>query len=431
MTEASGGGVTRRRFLGGLGLAGGGLGIAAAFTGGSAAGAVLGLVDRSPDGRSEQAAGAVSTPGRVVPFRGRHQAGIITPAQDRLVFGAFDVVTDSAGALRDVLDAWTIAAEAMTQGRPVPGDDGSPHAPPTDTGEAIGLPPAALTVTIGYGPRLFARFGLATRRPSALAELPPLPGDRLDPARCGGDICIQACSDDPQVAFHAVRNVTRLGRGVVVLRWLQLGFGRTSSTTTGQQTPRNLMGFKDGTRNLRADDTAALDRHVWIGTETDQPWLIGGSYLVARRIRMLIEAWDRASLSEQERVIGRRKVSGAPLTGSREYDPPDFSAVRAGELVIPSDAHIRLASPEHNAGRRMLRRGYSYTDGIDLSTGELDAGLFFISFHKDPATFIAVQRILGTQDALREYIVHTGSALFVCPPGLPDGESWGRQLFGA
>ena len=191
------------------------------------------------------------------------------------------------------------------------------------------------------------------------------------------------------------------------------------------------MGFKDGTRNIRSDDTAGLDQHVWVGPEADQPWMRGGSYLVARRIRMFLETWDRDRLSDQQNVFGRSKADGAPLTGHAEDDEPDYAALDAtGSPLIPADAHIRLASPENNAGLRILRRGYSYTDGIDADTGTLDAGLFFIAFQNDPARFVTLQRRLGTQDALNEYIRHVGSGLFACPAGLTaPGERWGAALF--
>ena len=294
------------------------------------------------------------------------------------------------------------------------------------------MPPASLTLTVGFGPGLFdRRFGLASRRPDALAPLPALPGDELEPNRSGGDLAVQACADDPQVAFHAVRNLARVGRGIVTMRWFQLGFGRTSSTSTAQSTPRNLMGFKDGTRNIKGEDTAALEAHVWVGRESDQAWMRGGSYLVVRRIRMLIESWDRGTLADQEAVFGRTKDVGAPLTGRTEFDVPDFRAVRDGEPVIADDAHVRLASPENNGGLRILRRGYSYTDGIDPATGQLDAGLVFLAYQKDPRTqFVPLQRRLGRADALNEYIRHTGSALFACPPGVTAaGDWWGRALF--
>lgn len=367
----------------------------------------------------------------LVPFRGPHQAGIATPAQDRLAFAAFDVTSTSRAELVDLLRRWTLAAERMTRGEPVGAVDGSEHYVPADTGEATGLPAANLTITIGFGPGLFdSRFGLAARRPAALRELPRFAGDELDPRISGGDLCIQACADDPQVAFHAVRNLNRIGFGVTAMRWFQLGFGRTSSTTPSQQTPRNLMGFKDGTRNVNGDKPADLDAHVWVGPNSDQAWLTGGSYLVSRKIRMGIESWDRDRIGDQEAVFGRSKVEGAPLTGKQERDEPDLAAKAAdGTPVIPADAHIRLAAPESNNGAKILRRGYSFTDGVDPVTGQLDAGLFFICFQSDPATgFIPVQRNLAT-DALNEYIKHTSSALFACPPGPADGQFWGQQLF--
>ncbi|HEX5494602.1 MAG TPA: iron uptake transporter deferrochelatase/peroxidase subunit, partial [Mycobacteriales bacterium] len=375
-----------------------------------------------------------------VPFHGEHQAGVATPTQDRLVFAAFDV-TGSRAMVAAMLRRWTTAAERMTAGHPVggsrddSGDDpgeGEPLAPPVDTGEAAGLPPSRLTLTVGLGPSLFdGRFGLAARRPAALADLPPLPGDELDPARSGGDLCVQACADDPQVAFHAVRNLARIARGTAHLRWLQLGFGRTSTTSDTQSTPRNLMGFKDGTNNIHGEDTAAMNRFVWVA-QTDQPWMAGGSYLVVRRIRMLIESWDRASLGEQERVVGRRKSTGAPLGRTREADRVDLTARDPdGDPVVPADAHIRLAAPAANGGERILRRGYSYTDGADPLTGELDAGLFFACFQRDPRRqFVPIQRRLGAHDAMTEYIKHTGSAVFACPPGLRPGQWWAQALLG-
>ena len=380
---------------------------------------------------SGSAGSAGSGDASVVAFRGAHQAGIVTPAQDRLAFAAFDITSTSPDDVRSMLETWTAAAEAMAHGNQVPGGATNPAAPPADTGEALGLPASALTITIGFGPSLFDdRFGLAARRPAALAELPALPGDFLQPEISNGDLCIQACANDPQVAFHAMRNLARLGRGTAVMRWSQLGFGRTSSTGSDQATPRNLMGFKDGTRNIKSDQTDVLDQHVWVGDDTDQPWMKGGSYLVSRRIRMLIEAWDRDYLADQENVFGRFKSSGAPLTGKTEFDTPDLTKTDAGKLVIPATAHIHLASRETNDGVQILRRGYSYTDGIDPATGELDAGLFFIAFQNDPAThFVALQRKLGANDNLNEYIKHTSSAVFACPPGLSAGQSWASPLF--
>lgn len=409
--------LTRRVFLGGSALLGAG----------AAAGAVGGVVSVRQEGTSNADHGAP------VPFFGPHQAGIDTAAQDRLAFAAFDVTATKASDVQELLREWTRASIAMCAGSLVPGSSTQQDAPPADTGEAQDLPPAKLTVTAGLGPSLFDdRFGLAGRKPAALQAIPPLPRDDLDPERSNGDIGIQACSNDPQVAFHAIRNLARIGRGVVSMRWSQLGFGRTSSTSSSQATPRNLMGFKDGTRNVHAEETAEMDRYVWVGDETDQAWMHGGSYVVTRRIRMHIEGWDRDFLQDQEQVIGRVKVSGAPLGGRAEFDTPDFTAKGSdGELVIPVDAHVRLAAHEQNDGLRILRRGYSFTDGTDPVTGELDAGLFFICYQKDPRTqFVPLQRKLGRGDALNEYIEHNSSAVFACPPGIRDSSDyWASALF--
>jgi len=367
---------------------------------------------------SEEGTGAV-------PFYGEHQAGIATPAQDRLHFAAFDLLSEDPAELRGLMREWTVAAAEASAGEMVGNVNEVPLAPPEDTGETVGLLPSRLTVTFGFGPGLFDRpgLGLGGRRPAALRPLPPLPGDELDPGESSGDICIQACSDDPQIAFHAVRNLARIGRGTVAMRWSQLGFGRTASTSRSQDTPRNLMGMKDGTANIRAEDTEAMDRFVWVGSD-GPAWMRGGTYLVARRIRMLLEAWDRAPLQDQERTIGRHKYSGAPLGGEDEFEPLPLEAERNGHPVIPPDAHVRLAS----AGARILRRGYSFTDGVDESLGELEAGLFFISFQRNPEQFVAIQRRLGSMDALNEYIKHVGSALFAVPPGADPGGYVGEPL---
>ena len=419
--ERNGSGVRRRGFLvGGLGAAA----AAAAFSVGlDACSGSKGSTAASPSAESAESG--------IVPFYGTNQAGIATPAQPRLAFASFDVNASDRDDLRQMLTLWTAAAAAMTRGQLVPGGSTNENAPPADTGEAFGLSPGNLTITIGYGPGLFdGRFGLAGKRPELLQELPPLPNANLDPQYVGGDIAVQACSDDPIVAFHALRDLARIGIGTVSMRWMQIGFGSTARSSA-PATPRNLLGFKDGTRNVDGADTELMRDHVWIGDETDQPWLRDGSFLVTRRIRMFIENWDRDRLGDQEDVIGRSKASGAPLTGHTEFDPPDFTARAAGgELVIPEDAHIRLASPDHNQGLRLRRRGYSYTDGIDPVRGSLLGGLFFVSYMKSPEQFITLQRVLGHNDALNEYIQHTGSGVFVCPPGLREGQAWSGQLFG-
>jgi len=387
------------------------------------AGAVVGRVTAPEPGGGD----------RVVAFRGDHQAGVVTPAQDRLHFVTFDVTTRDRDELIAMLKTWTAMAERMTAGLEATEDgatgDGA-YRPPSDTGEALDLAPSGLTLTIGFGPSLFDdRFGLAPLKPAALEDLPHFPADNLDPARSGGDIAVQACADDPQVAVHAIRNLARVAFGTASVRWSQLGFGRTSSTSTAQVTPRNLFGFKDGTNNIKAEDPTALAESVWVGSGDDQPWLAGGTYLVARRIRMLIEVWDRAVLGEQEAVIGRDKREGAPLGRDREFDELDLESNGPDGPLVPVDAHVRLASAQHLGGLRILRRGYNFTDGSD-GFGHLDAGLFFIAYCRDPlAHFVPRQMELARHDAMNEYIQHVGSAVFACPPGLREGEYWGRTLF--
>jgi deferrochelatase/peroxidase EfeB len=414
------GGLTRRGFLGTVGAAG----ALGAVTFGADA---LGVVPPAADASVPNGAAAA------VPFHGAHQAGIVTPAQDRLLFASFDVITDDRAELVDVLRQWTRASRRMTAGQPVGTDNTDQDAPPDDTGEAMGLGPAALTLTFGFGASLFDRagdpFGIAAQKPAALAPLPTFAGDEIEPERSDGDIGVQACANDPQITFHAIRNLARIGRGVVALRWSQSGFGRTSSTDSQQSTPRNLMGFKDGTNNLVAEDTTALREHVWVADGDEPAWMRGGSYLVTRRIRMLLEVWDRSTLADQEQTIGRIKGSGAPLGGTREHDTVPLATKLGGEPVIPVDAHIRLAAPATNDGIRLLRRGYSFTDGIDPVTNQLDSGLFFAAYQRDPARgFVAVQERLAT-DALNEYIRHTSSALFACPPGVATGGFVGETLF--
>ncbi|MGJ6966080.1 iron uptake transporter deferrochelatase/peroxidase subunit [Streptosporangium sp. G11] len=383
----------------------------------------------------EPAPARVASASDAVPFYGEHQAGIVTPAQDRLHFVSFDVTTGKKAELAELLQEWTAAAARMTQGREAGtfgAIGGQPEAPPDDTGEALGLPASGLTLTVGFGGSLFDdRFGLASRRPAALADLPHLPGDALLPEISGGDLCVQACAHDPQVAVHAIRNLARIGFGRVSVRWSQLGFGRTSSTSRSQATPRNLMGFKDGTSNLKLEDVALLREQLWVGPGDGSDWMTGGSYLVTRKIRMMVETWDRAPLAEQEQIFGRDKGEGAPLGRKAEFDVIDFDAKGPdGEALIKDDAHVRLAHPSHNGGARLLRRGYNYVDGSD-GLGRLDAGLFFIAYQRDPhRQFVTVQRSLAGKDSLNEYIKHVSSGLFACPPGVRDaGDYWGRALF--
>ncbi|BBY57534.1 peroxidase [Mycolicibacterium sarraceniae] len=390
-------------------------------------------------GRASAADAHISGLDKPVPFRGEHQAGIVTPAQDRMHFATFDVTTDSKADVVAMLKEWTGMAERMTAGEEAVHDGAiglNPYAPPSDTGEALGLPPSQLTLTIGFGPTFFLkdgkdRFGIAGLKPQLLENLPKFPNETMDPARCGGDIVVQACANDPQVAVHAIRNLARVGFGTVAVRYSQLGFGRTSSTTREQATPRNLFGFKDGTNNIKSDETDALAQQVWVAKGDGPEWMTGGSYMISRRIRMRIESWDRTTLLEQERVIGRQKGSGAPNGLKQEFEELNLDLVdNKNTPLIDVNAHVRLASHQHLNGIRILRRGYNFTDGSD-GFGHLDAGLFFIAFVRNPVTqFIPMQMELARRDALNEYITHNGSAIFAIPPGLRDGDYWGSTLLG-
>jgi deferrochelatase/peroxidase EfeB len=310
---------------------------------------------------------------------------------------------------------------------------GDPESPPEDTGEALDLPASGLTITIGFGHRLFERAGidrfeLAAARPPELAPLPAFAGDALQPVTSHGDLGLQVCANDPQVAFHALRNLARIAMDRASVRWSLAGFGRTSRTSAEQSTPRNLLGFKDGTANILGDDQAGLDEHVWLPSASQPAWLAGGTYLIVRRIEMLIEDWDREPLSSQQSIIGRTKGAGGPLSGGEEFAAPDFAAKVDGKDAIDRASHLRLAHPANNNGVRILRRGYNYVGGIHPD-GRLDAGLMFIAFQRSPTQFIAIQRSLAT-DKLNDYIRHIGSAMFAVPPGASEGGFVGETLLG-
>jgi deferrochelatase/peroxidase EfeB len=297
-----------------------------------------------------------------------------------------------------------------------------------------------LTITVGFGAGLFStggtdRYGLAAQRPAALVDLPRFPGDALVADESGGDLFLQACADDPQVAFHAVRSIARIAPDVATLRWTQVGY---SPSNTGG-TPRNLMGFKDGTMNSNAHPPADLDATMWVGAEGPE-WMRGGSYLVYRRIRIALEHWDRLAPSQQEQVIGRHKDSGAPLGQQDEFAALELSATNPhGTLLIPAEAHVRLAAPESNQGAVIVRRAFSYNSGTTPFTErwppwrqalEYNAGLLFLAYQKDPRTaFVPIFSRLAITDALNQFTTHTASAIFAVPPGATAPGDWiGRTL---
>ncbi|MCV7198112.1 iron uptake transporter deferrochelatase/peroxidase subunit [Mycobacterium angelicum] len=414
--------VSRRRMLGGAvwaGLAGAAVGAAGGGVAGYAAASEKKHTgdDDTVDLR------------RSYPFYGQvHQGGIATQPQRYCVFMSFSLAAGAGRSqLQSLLARWSAAAAVLQQGNPVGAVQPSVEVqPPADTGEAFGLSPASLTVTVGLGPSVFGdRFGLAARKPALFSDLPPLNGDNLDPRLHGGDLSVQACADDPQVCYHATRNLTRLGRNIVSPLWQVLGFGRASAGP-GQSTPRNLLGFKDGTRNVSSD--AEYSRFVWVDN-SDQAWMNGGTYQVARKIRMLLETWDTDRVGNQQQIFGRTKQEGAPLSGKAEFDTPDFGAKDAdGKPVIDPLSHIGLAARENNDGIMIRRRSYNYTDGLD-ATGQLNAGLLFISYQNNPQNFIRLQNRLGANDLLNEYIRHIGSAIFAVPPAPSQGHYIGQALF--
>ena len=369
------------------------------------------------------AAAAVASPfGMHQPGIGSHAAG-----QDHTYFAAFDLAVPKRADLVELFRAWTDASQLLMYGEPTDGD----------SLEALDASPGRLSLTFGFGPGLFApgKFGLEASRPAALIDLPRFPGDELDPARTGGDLSVQACAGDPQVAFHAVRQLARLANGAATLRWTQTGY---VSRPKPSATPRNLMGFKDGSRNVDTTDPAEMARFVWVGDE-GPAWMRGGSYLVIRRIRMALEHWDNTKVPFQEQTMGRTKTDGAPIGGHGEFTTPDFKATDAnGNYKIAETSHVRMAAPEMNGGIKILRRPYSYNDGTNVTAErwppwreglEYDAGLVFIAYQRDPRTgFVPIFRKMSRMDMLNQFTTHTGGGLFAIPPGITRGSYLGQKL---
>jgi deferrochelatase/peroxidase EfeB len=404
---------SRRRFLGAVG------GLAAG--GAVAAGSEL----TASGSASESAAGIAS----IEPFFGLHQGGIATSAQSHTYFAALDVTSERRNEVADLFRSWTHVASNLTSGRTAEPLSADADLPEPDAGDAVGLAPARLTVNFGFGPGFFGsgstdRFGLAEQRPIWLVDLPAFRGDEIVPSDTGGDLTVQACADDPQVAFHAVRQLVRAAEGVATIRWSQDGYNESAAFGG---TPRNLLGFKDGTINPTTGPE--MDEFVWVGHEGPS-WITGGTYLIVRRIRISLDAWDRTSLRDQQQVIGRYKLSGAPLGKTNEFDSLDLTARGAnGQPVIPVDSHVRLASPQENWGQMLLRRNYAYAGAADSSSGlsrsagsdpTFDAGVLFFCYQRNPRlAFIPIFRKLAANDSLSRFTTHTASAIAAIPPAAP------------
>ncbi|MFI2735127.1 iron uptake transporter deferrochelatase/peroxidase subunit [Streptomyces sp. NPDC018711] len=422
MTDSDNLDLSRRRLLGTVGAAGaaglvvgaaGGTGISSALSGDYSSGAGAG------------GAPALTTVGSTaVMFHGKHQAGITTPLQSRGHLIAFDLAPGAgrkeAAAL---LRRWSATAKALMAGK----------APAEDTGIALDAGPSSLTVTFGFGRAFFDRTGLASRRPAGLDPLPAFSADALDPRRSEGDLWVQIGADDALVAFHALRAVQKDAGDAARVRWQMNGFNRSAGATAKPMTARNLMGQVDGTGNPKPTDPD-FDRRVFVpaGGGGSPEWMAGGSYAVVRRIRMLLDDWEKLPLDRQEKVIGRRKSDGAPLTGGSETTPLDLNKFGPdGKPVIPDNAHSRISAPEQNGGAAMLRRPFSFHDGIGPD-GTPDAGLLFVCWQADPLRgFVPVQRKLDRGDALSAFIRHEASGLFAVPGGPAEGEYVGQRLLEA
>ena len=353
----------------------------------------------------------ISDGGEEISFYGEHQAGITTPMQKNIYFVVLDLHSTDKEEVIQMFKDWTDYSSKLVDGELVKKDGSNALLPPSDTGETVGLNPYRLTLTFGVSADFLKKMGLEKKRPKEFRDLPPFPKEQLQEKYTGGDIVIQACADDEQVAFHAVRNLVRKARNTVTMKWSQSGFAAIGDRMS---TPRNLFGFKDGTANVTKEKD--FDKVIW--TDSDD-WMNGGTYMAVRRIQMFLETWDRTNLQEQENTFGRYKESGAPFGKKDEFDEVDLD-------LLPVDSHVRLAK---EVNKPIYRRSYSYSDGIVDKTGQFDTGLLFLAFQKNPDSFVKVQTNLGAEDKMNEYVTHIGSGLFACFAGVKKGEYLGQKLF--
>jgi deferrochelatase/peroxidase EfeB len=395
---------------------------------GAAVGATLAPEARASGSNSSSgspANGLTPDLGARIPFDGPHQAGILTTRQDQASFVALDSIAPTQDVLFGALEALSGVARTLSQGENAPTtriDD-----PPPDSGilGPVNLPDS-LTVTIAFGASLFdGRYGLAPFRPRHLTAMPAFAHDELDPYRTGGDVLVQICAGQRDTVVHTYRQLMSAVAGNLVVRWTIDGFQSAQRGPSPKNSRRNLFAFRDGTGNPDVTDAALMNQLIWVQPGAGEPaWAVGGTYLVARTIRMHVEFWDRVGLLEQEQMIGRDRVSGAPLGGTGEFQDPDYEQDPNGKR-IPLDAHIRLANPRKATtnNQRILRRGYNYHRGVD-EAGDLDEGLMFIAFNQDPVRqYATIQNRLGPEPMV-DYITPVGGGYFFAPPGTHGPTDW-------
>ncbi len=370
------------------------------------------------------------------PFYGIHQSGVTTPRPATGMVAAFEVLASSPADLVRLFETLTARIAFLTQGGAPPVLD--PQLPPADSG-ILGpeVFPDNLTVTVSLGVSMFdQRFGLAEQRPLHLVRMMSFRNDALDAARCHGDLSLQICSNTADTNNHALRDIVKMMPDLLLLRWMQEGSVPVIPASPGvpAESARNFLGFRDGSANPDATDEALMNRVVWVGAEQEgEPvWTRGGTYQAVRIIRNFVERWDRTPLQEQELIFGRRKASGAPLSGGTEADVPDFAADPEGEIT-PLDAHIRLANPRDDKSKinLIMRRPFNYMNGV-TSAGQLNQGLLFIAYQNNlQLGFITVQQSLDGEP-LEEYIKPVGGGFFFALPGAVDNRDFlGRGLLAA
>jgi deferrochelatase/peroxidase EfeB len=375
--------------------------------------------------------------GRRVPFDGPHQAGILTPAPAQATFVALDAIAPNRGVLATALQNLSTRARSLTQGDTVGAEELDD--PPPDSGILGPVnAPDELTVTIAFGASLFDdRYGLRALRPAGLEEMPHFPHDELDPARSHGDVLLSVCAGQRDTVVHTVRELLRSVVGHLTPRCSIDGFQSARRGPTPANHPRNLFAFRDGTANPDVNDASLMDKLIWIppippaGRGSGEPeWASGGTYQVLRTIRMHVEFWDRVGMFEQQNMIGRDRVSGAPLGGTNEFEDPRYDLDPEGKR-IPLVAHIRLANPRtpQTADQRILRRGYNFDRGLD-EAGDLDQGLVFVAFNQDVQRQFATIQRRREEEEMTDYITPVGGGYFFAPPGARGPGDWvGSGLF--